>query len=164
MSDATGQPKPRIRLWLRVVLGVSLALNLLVLGLVGGAMMRFGGPDGMRPLPRTIGAALFRELPRADRRALSSRSRGSLGDHQTRRSANLMSLGDALRASPFDPEAVGAVLDQHAAARARVQKSVQQAWLAQVSTMSDEARQAYATRLERVLNRPWAGRHRSARD
>ena len=54
MTETLEPPKPRTPKWVRVLLALSLALNLLIIGLVGGAMVRFGGSDGMRPPPRSI--------------------------------------------------------------------------------------------------------------
>ena len=44
------------RVWPRVVLVVSLGLNLLFVGLMLGAVARHGGPEGRRT-PPTVGAA-----------------------------------------------------------------------------------------------------------
>ena len=154
-------PRPQMRLWLRILLGVSLALNLLVVGLVGGAMWRFGGPDGTRPPPRTIGAALYRALPREDRRALLAQSRGKFpGVRDGRRKAGIQAVSAALRATPFDADAVMAILEAQAAARDDLQKSLQRAWLVRVGAMSAEQRRLYADRLERGQERRWFKRRR----
>lgn len=163
MVQDVKQPKPPIRLWLRIVLGVSLALNFLVLGLAGGAMLRFGGPDGMRPPPRSIGAILFRELPRADRRALWSGSKNIHADRYARQKADALVLGAALRVSPFDEAAVATLLGEHAMRRAGLYGSLQQAWLTRVSAMSEAERGAYADRLETALDRSWIGRRHKER-
>lgn len=152
------------RLWVRVLLGVSLALNLLVLGLVGGAMYRFGGPDGMRPPSRTAGAALFRELPQADRRALWAKSNGTRTDQRARQKADASALASAVRATPFDVTALQALLEQQAARRAGFKASVQQAWLARVDGMTAKDRQAYADRLERALTHHGAAARHNRRN
>ena len=144
MVDMNERPKPR--LWLRGVLIVSLGLNLLVLGLVGGAMLRFG-PEGMRLPPRSVGAALYRELPRKDRRALWAGSKQTHRDRHARQKAEALALGVAIRATPFDAATLEAVLDQQAARRGDLRKSMQAAWLARVAGMSPDERQAFADRL-----------------
>jgi len=151
MNEETKPPKTR--LWVRVLLGVSLALNLLVLGLVGGAMLRFGGPEGMRAPPRSVGAALFRELPREDRRALRSGAGESHDQRHARLKADAEALGAALRATPFDAGAMEILLEGHAKTRADSHMFLQRAWLDRVVAMSDAGRQAYADRLERALSR-----------
>jgi uncharacterized membrane protein len=146
--------------WMRVLLGASLALNLLVLGLVSGALVRYGGSDGLRPPPRTVGAALFRELPPEDRRALRDRSDGMMMmngmnmNHHERRVAEAQAVSAAMRATPFDREALAAILEQQAAQRDGFQKSVQQAWIERVANMTEAERQAYAGRLVHAMNRP----------
>jgi len=139
--------QPRTRLWIRVLLIVSLGLNLLVVGLVGGAMLRFG-PDGMRPPLRSVGAAMYRELPRKDRRALWAGSSHAHGDRHARRKADALAVSAAIRATPFDAAALAAVLDEQAERRLGFRQSMQSAWLARVAGMSGAERQAYADRLE----------------
>ena len=155
-----------VPIWLRIVLGVSLGLNLLVLGLVGGTMVRYGGPDGMRPPPRSVGAALFRALPGEDRRALWDRSYAmpmangmSMTEempkgHHARQMAQARAVGAALRATPFDREALAAILQGQAARREGFQKSLQQAWLDRVADMTEAERVAYSSRLEHAMDRP----------
>lgn len=153
--------KSPTRLWLRVLLGLSLALNLLVVGLVGGAMIRFGGPDGMRAPPRSVGAVMFRELSREDRRALW---RHSNGDHRARHKEDAQAVNAAMRAIPFETSALEALLRGQAEQRLAFRNTVQQAWLTRVAAMSDAEREAYADRLEHALNRPrFRSRHERRR-
>lgn len=157
MTDINNDKKPLSRTpgWVRILLIVSLALNLLIIGLVGGAMMRFGGPDGMRPPPRSIGAVLYRALPGEDRRALWSSSHRAHGGNPGQRKAQILAVTEALRATPFDPGAIETALETHALELDKVQKSLQQNWLTRVQEMSDEQRQAYADRLEKPAKRSW---------
>lgn len=150
------QPKPpRMRLWLRILLGVSLALNLMVIGLAVGAALRFGGPDGMRPPPpeRSIGALLFRELPGKVRRDLRKQMELSPADRRLREREDVAQIGRALREVPFDPDPVIALLDERSKAQTDWVIAVQDAWLDRVNGMSDAERAAYADRLEAVVSR-----------
>ncbi len=162
--DKAEKTGARMPVWLRIVLGLSLGMNLLILGLVGGVMLRFGGPEGMRPPPQSVGIALFRALPGEDRRALRERSIGmamgsgmSMKEMQNgphvRQMAQAKAVSAALRATPFDREALSAILDGQVARRLGYQKSMQQAWLERVAEMSAADRQAYAARLEHAMNR-----------
>lgn len=154
----TPRTPPRMRPWLRLILGLSLALNLAVAGLVAGAMLRFGGPDGMRPPPRNLGAALYRELPRESRRALRAdmaRSGAATRDRRTEAAR----LAEALRAEPFDRTRLTATLEARVRAQSEWLTRVQAAWLDQVAAMSASERAAYADRLEQALNH----RHERAR-
>lgn len=153
MNDTSGRP----RNWLRIVLGVSLALNLLVVGLIVGAIVRFGDMDGHRSLPHSMGAAMFRELPREDRQAL----RQIAGDHPIRsqqlRAEEARLIADALQTNPFDRDAVQSVLDAQTQHRVSWQNSAQMAWLDQVSQMSTAVRSRYAERLyDSMTHRPAA--------
>ncbi|MFT7596282.1 MAG: putative membrane protein, partial [Paracoccaceae bacterium] len=144
----------------------SLALNLLVLGLVTGAFLRFGGPDGMRPPPRTIGAMLFRELSREDRRALRDDAKSAHDKRPLRRRAQIQAVGAALRQSPFDAIVLADLLAGQEAQHTAFNAAVHQAWMKRVSGMSDAERLAYADRLEKALtHHPHSDRgHRSKPD
>jgi len=159
----TGSKKMAAPRWMRVLLGVSLALNLLVIGLVSGAYVRMGGLQGLdrlRAPPRTVGAAMFRELSGEDRRALRDRSNGmNMGGsmpmtHHARLMAEAMEVSEAVRAVPFDPQALSDILEQQARKRQGFQKSVQQVWVERVTTMSASEREAYGARLLHAMNRP----------
>ena len=56
MTTETTVSARRNPLWMRILLGVSLALNLAVAGLVVGASLRLIGPYGP-PAPHTYGGA-----------------------------------------------------------------------------------------------------------
>lgn len=144
-------PKPKRR-WMPVVLAVSLALNLLVVGMAVGTMLRLKGGEHAKA-PPGFGPALYRALPKEDRKALrgelfSKHSKGSKG-----RARDFETLSTALRTVPFDPETVAQLLQQQAQATADLQAALQVQWLARVTAMSDEERQFYAARLEEVVDR-----------
>lgn len=163
MSAQSEQKQPRMRLWLRVLLGASLALNLLTAGLVAGAVIRFGGPHRMHPrLP--VGAMLFRELPREDRRALRQRAFGSRQDREARRRADAEEIDAALRASPFEAARLDAFLRRQAQQHDEHEQAVHQAWLARIKAMSDGERAAYADRLRQAMQAQANGRHLPHRD
>ncbi len=151
-DDITATP-PRARAWVRILLGVSLALNLAVIGLVIGAAFRFGGPGGAHRPPPPMGAILYRELPREDRKALRGRAFGGREEHATKRRDEAAAIDAALRAVPFDAAALDAFLDGQARHREEFLSIVQEAWLARVSAMSDAERAAYADRLMQAAKR-----------
>lgn len=164
MGTETEQARTGTPRWLRVVLGLSLALNLLVVGLIGGAILRHGGSEGLRPPPRTAGAALYGELPREHRRAMWASARsGPQADQRMLQKADLLAISTAMRADPFDAMTLEALLADQAARRVAFQNTVRQAWLARVAGMSLAERQGYADRLERASARPWFGKRRDRR-
>ena len=148
MSDS---PKPKRR-WVSVLLTVSLAINLLIVGVAAGTIYRVKGGDHGKA-PPGFGSALYRALPKDDRRVL----RGELSGRHVRgaelRSQDFAALGAALRAEPFDPAAVQVLLQQQAQFMADTQSALQKQWLERVTAMSDTERQAYADRLEDVVHR-----------
>ena len=144
--------KPRRR-WLMPLLFASLAVNLLIAGIVAGFLA--AGPGGrkgddMRQAGEVIGAPFFRALPQADRRALladAMRDRDNLRENRRQLRDRFERLLGALRAEPFDPEAVRRVLaEQRRAASERL--DIGEALLIdRLSGMTPEGRAAYADRL-----------------
>lgn len=150
MTVETYRKPPRMRPWLRVLLGVSLAANLVVAGLAVGAAIRMGGPEGARqPVP--LGAMLYRELPRADRRALRDDRLGSRAERAARRREDAAELDAALRAVPFDLARVEAFVSEQAARHDDLEQAMRGAWLRRVAGMSDAERAAYADRLSAAM-------------
>lgn len=150
----TEDPKPRSRMWMRVLLGVSLALNLLVIGLVVGTMLRFGGPDGARQPPRSVGLAMVRALPGEERRALLGKIRGEQRAQRGQREAETRLVLEALRADPFDRQALDQVLERQAEDRRDLQLEIQRAWLDRVARMDAGTRFEYADRIEGIMTQP----------
>lgn len=152
-------PKPKRR-WMPIVLAVSLALNLLIAGVAVGTVLRLKG-DGAGKGPPGFGSALYRALPKDDRKALRSDLLGLHGKNGSHRLRDFQAMNAALRAVPFDPDAVELLLQQQAQSRADLQVALQAQWLERVTGMSDEDRQTYADRLEEVVKRgPHKGRRR----
>ncbi|WP_170607967.1 periplasmic heavy metal sensor [Ruegeria arenilitoris] len=147
------------RRWMPILLAVSLAVNLLVVGIILGTALRIKGGEQAR-VPPGFGLALYHALPKEDRKVLRGelatlRSKGS-----ERRSKDFQELRKALLQVPFEPEIVQGLLDQQVQATADLQESLHQEWLTQVSEMTDSERQIYAERLEEVIKR---GRHRNGK-
>ena len=136
---------------LRLLLIASLALNLLVLGVVVGSFLnedRRKGPDrsirqlGVGPFERALTAddlaALGPDL-RARRPGLRASSRNLRG--------SLVEATEALRSVPFDPARFEAALQQHVSAVAGIQKQGFEILSMHVARMSDAERAAFADRI-----------------
>ncbi|MEL6619791.1 MAG: periplasmic heavy metal sensor [Pseudomonadota bacterium] len=164
MTDPVAPP-PRTRcpIWVRVVLGLSLALNLLIIGLVAGFVLR-GGPVASNGGGLSYAAPYIIALDRSDRRAVLAaiRSDPTLPDRRARR-AQFAEMLTALRADPIDIAQVQAILDRQARATSRVQAVAQATWLARVQEMSVADRRAYADGVENVLKRGPRRRNRPPR-
>lgn len=149
--------------WLRVVLFVSLALNLVVVGVIAGLVVN--GP----PVPRSDRSdpvlpytrAFDEDQRQALRRALWQSVRR---DGKEMRAAYLADYQQALallRDEPFDPAALEMVLKDQGARAATVRGRGQDVLMVFLSEMSKDERRAYADRLEQELEKM---RHRGGRD
>lgn len=141
--------------WARVALILSLALNLLVVGVVAAGLWRVGKYHGHAD--RISGPALYRALPDADRRALrrqmSTRFKERGHEKPTRPTESIQALADLLRSDPLDSQALADVLTDQAKARADFHSGMREAWVAHVSEMSLQERRNYADRIESHLAR-----------
>ena len=155
MPDPT--PRPR-RLWLRVLFGVSLALNLLFVGVAVGAWWRFDGA-GHRSGAFSVSAAIYRELPKDERRDLWRQLRQQRDTPRGQRRADLGAVVEALVSDPFEPDAVRNILENAQTRRTDQARSMREAWLKKVEAMSAADRAAYAKRLTERMDQ-----HKRKRD
>ena len=144
------------RRW-RIVLLVSLALNVAVLGTVLGTTLDRHGPGrGAARAPGPV-EPLVLALPEEDRRAVIGAFRESRPDAKSpppKGGPNRFeTLLDAIRAEPFEPDAV---LTQLQAQRQRAGDRMDRAevaLVARLSQMSPEARRDYARTLRENVRR-----------
>ncbi|WP_323771556.1 periplasmic heavy metal sensor [Antarctobacter sp.] len=149
--------------WLRVVLFVSLALNLAVVGAVGGMVLngppvpRTDRSDPALPYTRAFDEDQRRELRQALWRSVRR-------DGKAMRAAYLADYQRALallRDEPFDPVALDALLQDQGKRAVDVRVRGQEVLMTFLSEMSVDERRAYANRLEQELEKM---RHRGGRD
>ncbi len=156
-TDPNPTPKSS-RLWVRILLVVSLALNLLVIGAVAGfaikgGPLKHGGPPhvavgGVGPLTQ----ALTREDRRAIGREMRRKAQESGWDRRAHRQA-LERMVVLLEATPFDAEAFDADLNTIMdGMRGRI-SDARGALVNRLSDMSDEDRAAYAERIRDKMDR-----------
>jgi len=144
--------KPRSPRWMRVLLVLSLALNLLIVGVVAGAVAsgKTGGPRAGDVSFGPYSAALSREDQRMLRRAI--RQDGKRTDWAEAR-ANFQTFLSVLRTEPLDEGEMRRLFqEQGEMARAR-QDIGKTALLERIVEMSPQDRAAFADRLEEVLRR-----------
>ena len=163
--DATPQPPPvppvspappvPSRKGLRIALGISVALNLLVAGLVAGAVLRDGDPRAR--MVRDLDFGPFTE-------ALSPRDRDALRREFVARAPEMRDVRRAmrddletfltvLRSEPFDAAALAVVMDNQDGRMARRVELGQELLLERLGAMTPDERAAFADRLERRLRR-----------
>ena len=158
----TNLPPPVVSLrcprWVKVVLAVSLALNLAVIGLVAGTILRTAP---LREARSNMGyaAPYVIALPRQERRSVlrAIRNDPSLPGRDDRKAA-FKEMVNVLRLEPFDRERVSNILDRQSAGVGQIQSVAQFAWLDAVAAMSVKDRLAYIDRIEEVLRRGSRGR------
>ncbi len=152
----------RPKTWPKVLLALSLAMNLAVIGAILGAHFRDGRdmrrfPPSERMQARDIGFGLYLDaLPRDSRvrigMALRERGAAARPDRETLAQEFDRMLA-ALRARPYDPAVLEALLDEQqarAAARAGQGRSI---LLAEIAAMSPEDRAAFADGLAARVDR-----------
>jgi uncharacterized membrane protein len=154
-SDGPAPDPARPSSWLKLLLAVSLALNLVIVGIAGGAFLRDGPPRGPGSRDLDLGPladALDRDGRRSLRRAFLERY-PDLREGRARLRSDFDALVAALRADPFDPAdldtAVAAIAGLNAE-RLDVGRDLVADYL---RTLDAEARRDFADRLEESLNR-----------
>lgn len=160
-------PRPGARRWVKIVLAVSLTLNLAVIGLIAGAGVKhWRDDDHRRPVRSDVTSfgPYTRALPeeaRARMRAAYRDKSGDLGRARKDLRQDFESLRAALEAVPYDEAAVVAIMDRQ---RGRIDTQVlvvRRLFLDEVAAMSDDERAALARNLKKVLRRgPPRGDHK----
>lgn len=166
-NGAPGAPPPasapRVPRWMRIALALSLTLNLLVLGIIGGAALRFlrYGPP---PAVADVGLGPYTgALAPEDRKALrESFLRQSPGLRDSRREArdDLRQMIGLLRAEPWDPAEALSVMSRRTDRTIERIALGQSLFLERLDQMTADQRRALADRIESMLDRPRVGHDR----
>lgn len=160
--DPKGTGRPRTRRLVKVLLTLSLTLNLLVLGLVVGAHVRDGHDDRRFPPPdrsevRDLGFGPFiGAFPRDQRRDLALALRERAGPFLESRQAlvdEMQFILDVLRTDPFDAAEFDDLL-QRQGDRIRMRADIgREVLVDQITAMSATDRARFADNLERGLRK-----------
>lgn len=147
---AEDTPKAKTGGGLKVALGLSLALNLLVAGAVVGSFLR-GGPGGGPEAVRDLGFGPFAGAMRPEdreamRRAFMDRA-PDLREARRAMRAQAEAILSALRAEPYDPAAFEAALARGAERTAERLALGREILAAHVAAMAPADRRAFADRL-----------------
>lgn len=133
--------------WMKILLTGSLAVNLLVVGVVAGAAWRFSKAPQGGGGPRD-GFAVIAALERDDRRAVLKELRQEGRQARAQARDDMARLLDVLRSPTLDPDALDALMLSQITRGKTMQDTVRAAWSARVTAMSAQERAAYADRLE----------------
>ncbi|RGP37227.1 periplasmic heavy metal sensor [Pseudotabrizicola alkalilacus] len=156
-SANTPSAKPPGR-GLKILLAVSLALNLAVVGTVAGMALRFHDAD--RPHPPTVRdlsfgpftEALTRDQRRAMLRGFAEKGPG-LREMRAQMRGDFDAVLTALRATPFEPQAFRSAVSTQSSRIAARAEAGRDALVTLVLQMSDADRAAFVERLEKLLDR-----------
>jgi len=144
--------------WLKILLAVSLALNLAVAGTVAGIALR--GHDPGRPGPTAVRDlnfgpftdALTRDQRRAMLRDFAAKGPG-LREVRAQMRGDFETVMAALRATPFDPAAFRSAVEGQTNRIAARAEAGRDSLVTLVLQMSDADRAAFVERLEKTLAR-----------
>ncbi|MDF0602887.1 periplasmic heavy metal sensor [Psychromarinibacter sp. C21-152] len=156
MADGDTGTTRRRGIW-RIVLIASLGLNLLIAGLVLGAVLH-GPPDrDGRPELHDLGFGPFvSALPQADREALGEalkREEGSFRERRTALRREFQAFLAALRAEPYDHGAVERIVTSQQEEVFESQRLGRALLLERIAEMNGAQRADYAEALERGVRR-----------
>ena len=153
-------PTPRRVTGIQMILFVSLALNLLVLGLViGAASHMWRGPDRLadRAMRDDGFSPYVAALSPEDRRAFVRDVLGRTGDFRQNRAEMRKEIDDLLvllRAPEFDSTAFSDSLKAQSLKLEERRLAGIEAFVARVAEMSSEAREELAARIAAGMHRP----------
>ena len=147
----SANPKRR-NLW-KILFGVSLALNLLIVGALGGAFMRKGKGPAANHL--ASGFLYMRALDFKDKRALRKeilRNKDGRKLDKDRNQASFNSAVVIIKGHPFDRAAFENLLDEQAKHTKLRQSSARTALVNHIDNMTKEERLLYAQRLKDLID------------
>ena len=140
-------------LW-KILFGISLGLNLLIVGAIGGAMIRMSkGPAANH---RGSGLLYMRALNFEDKKLLRQEIFKNKDNHK-REMANehtvYTSAITILKRHPFDQNAFETLLDEQKKYANSRQRLARIALVKHIGNMTKQERMIYAKRLENLINR-----------
>ena len=151
MAEQTTNKSTRL---LRNMLVVSLAANLIIVGLVVGTVVSGRLGDG-GPRSVNIGnGSITRALSPEERRAVGDQLRHGQGLSRAARRAMGERVVNALRQEPFDSDVLRDVLAGQGVRMKALREQAQDAIIVQIENMSTERRAEFADQVEREMTRP----------
>jgi len=149
--SASTDLKPR-NFW-KILFGISLALNLLIVGAIGGAILRVG--KGPMAKHHASGFLYMRALNFEDKKALRKaifRNKNSRKIIREKEHSSYISAVKILKKDPFDRKAFEDLLDEQTKHSKSRQSSARVALVTQITGMTKEERLIYSERLEDLVH------------
>ncbi|WP_435141499.1 periplasmic heavy metal sensor [Pseudopelagicola sp. nBUS_19] len=150
------EKKSNMRLGARLLMIGSLALNLLVVGVVGGALISHYFSENGKYGHDRFGSPYVRALSFKDKRVVGREIREAYRSSEVDRQSDLNSfkrVAALLRASPLDNAALVKELSYQEVSGEKRRKVAKQIWVDRIFAMDDLERASYADALEDVLKR-----------
>ena len=150
MSDPTDLKQRN--LW-KILFGISLAINLLIIGALGGALSRAG--KGPMIQHRASGLLYMRALNFEDKKVLRKklfRNKDSRKIIRAKEHSSYSSAVKILKKDPFDRKAFEDLLDEQTRYSKSKLSSARAALVAQIANMTKEERLVYSQRLEDLVH------------
>ena len=139
-------------LW-KILFGISLAINLLIIGALGGALSRAG--KGPMIHHRASGSLYMRALNFEDKKTLRKklfRNKDSRKIIRAKEHSSYSSAVKILKKDPFDRKAFEDLLDEQTTHSKSKPSSARAALVAQIANMTKEERLVYSQRLEDLVH------------
>ena len=157
-EQQTPEKGSSVKLWVRMLLLVSLGLNVAIAGIALGAFYRFGAPSSDKRPPRgdEIAGTYTRALNSEDRRAIARQMRRQQRDVLPTRAefrAQFQDVVAALRSEDFDAEVLADLFAQQRAFGMKRAELGHDLLLERLTLMSAEERAGFADRLEENLSK-----------
>ena len=150
--EPTAHPT-RMRKWLKILLVLSLGINLLVLGVLVGLALRIAGQGGVRETPRSLGIAMLRELPPDIRRDILHYARSNRLKESAPQAQSVAEIARLLRTDPLDRAALWRILTRRLHGRTAIEEQLRKQLIDRLAKLSHNERIAYADRLEKSIAR-----------
>lgn len=147
MSETQSQKPVGMRRRTKILLGVSLGLNMLVVGAAGGMLFHNGRPDRIRDAAY---GAYTRALSHEDRKAIGRALRQEAGNARQdlpKIKASFAALKKALMAETYDSELVHRLITEQQANGMQRYKIGQRLLLERLDTMTPQERREFAEHL-----------------
>lgn len=151
MSDESKQKVGGMGRGMKILLAISLGLNMLVIGAVGGMMYRGGPMSGTPGVHNTAYGPYTRALSHKDRKAIGRAMRSELGGgyNMPKVRASFAALRAALTAEVYDSDLVHRLVQEQQASGMHRQQVGQRLLLERLDAMSAKERRGFAERLGR---------------
>ena len=150
----------------RLLLGASLALNLLFVGAFVGAYAKSGGARSGPPNLRSVADPYVSAFDQRAKRAMRTDMRAQLPDRKQAMAANRADYEAFLqivRQEPFDAARASEIMETQFERGGQFQRVGRKLSIERISQMSPEERKAYADRLQERLENPKKRKKRKER-